>query len=64
MQGTETMLVKVPISPQGASGNIVLQQNFYVIEKAYSLLIPSIPGSPTSSQYGFVHCDGPDTWIC
>lgn len=54
VQGTETMLVKVPISPQGASGNIVLQQNFYSITKAYSLWIPSIPGSPASSQYGFV----------
>ena len=54
VQGTADMLVKVPISPQGASGNIVLQQNFYIIEKAYSLLIPSLPGGPIGSQYGFV----------
>ena len=53
VQGTADMLVKVPISPQGASGNIVLQQNFYAITKAYSLLIPSLPGGPTGSQYGF-----------
>jgi hypothetical protein len=53
VQGTADMLVKVPINPQGASGSIVLQQNFYTITKAYSVWIPSLPGSPTSNQYGF-----------
>lgn len=55
VQGTADMMVKVPINPQGASGNIVLQQNFYTIIEAYSLWIPSLPGSITpSNQYGFV----------
>ena len=54
VQGTADMMVKVPINPQGASGNIVLQQNFYSILQAYSVWIPSLPGSPTSNQYGFV----------
>ncbi len=55
VQGTADMLVKVPINPQGASGNIVLQQNFYSILQAYSVLIPSLTVPPgPSNQYGFV----------
>jgi hypothetical protein len=45
-QGTQDMLVKVPINPIGASGNIVLQQTVYSIDSAYS---PYISGG----QYGF-----------
>jgi hypothetical protein len=46
-QGTQDMLVKVPINPIGASGNIVLQQAVYSIDKAYSEFI-------SGDQYGFV----------
>lgn len=57
VQGTAEMLVNVPIIPQGASGNLILQQNFYSILEAYSLLIPSLPGSPVSSQYGYIQIE-------
>jgi hypothetical protein len=46
-QGTQDMLVKVPINPIGASGNIVLQQAVYSINKSYSVYI-------SGNQYGFV----------
>ena len=47
VQGTQDMLVKVPINPIGASGNIVLQQTVYSIDRAYSVFI-------SGNQYGFV----------
>jgi hypothetical protein len=47
--GTQDMLVKVPINPIGASGNIVLNQNLYSISQAYSA---KIPGPVGSTQYG------------
>jgi hypothetical protein len=47
VQGTQNMLVNVPILPVGASGNIILQQNLYSIDKAQSTKI-------SGNQYGFI----------
>lgn len=47
VQGTQNMMVNVPILPAGASGNIVLQQNLYSISKAQSTKI-------SGNQYGFI----------
>jgi hypothetical protein len=47
--GTQDMLVKVPINPIGASGNIVLDQSLYSISQAYS---NRVPGPAGSTQYG------------
>lgn len=47
VQGTQNMLVKVPNSPIGASGSIILQQNLYSIYEAYSTKI-------SGNQYGSV----------
>lgn len=47
VQGTQDMLVKVPNTPIGASGNIVLNQNLYSITQAYSTKI-------SGNQYNYI----------